>query len=1720
MVTFTPSLSTLIVNADLSFNQGGPNTRIAQATNDSTALFVAPITGVGLGVFFKNAGGVNQVSVIIPGGTQAKVVGLIRSHFDESFRLMTQFNNDVYFCKISSSGIVLIPPSSISSGSADYAFSVLSDGNMVLLDYSTDANNSSVIIRATKLDSFGLSHATTVYSDTIGAGAVAPIQRGNLFTRSKANSSNLIVVLNFISGNESLLSSQIIGLTLDITHMEFVQIGLIYSFNGVPGNIWNCFDDLLAPNGIWLVHSGTALLLSDPPLPTAPNNTQYVTVRIVSPSATAGFADYFPPAITYRSLPATVPNGPVPPGDFFTSPVFPTANAVFNPANGDIYCPGTDLNFVSPTYQRPFIYIWNRASLIIKQAVPPTIDVVTSVPLTLAGAITGQPIVPPVADGTASSFFAIESDSAHLGFIRTTSNDIPGVAPSPDAQVGPTFDVATIGAIPQLNLPSQVLCVATNANGDVAVAYISNLNLKLIVRLAGGIVTSEFIVSNQGNAIITDLINGLVSDNNEWVITYTYYDTNSGTSPTSIVRIKNDLSGYSAALPSPLPVITVADGFLSQKIFTKPLTPTSYLCIFDFTMGANPTQIGARIVDLNPLAVPFLIFTVPNNQSSVQFATGILAGNAQNKLIAIDCRNPLAATPFTTTVLTLQFSPTFALSPVMTFAASTQGSINDLRSFSAHDDNLGPISFGLWVQSVLDMAATTFIRSGLMVMANPPMSSAPVLNSSFSNTSLVAPNFVQDASGNLYGVSLVLGNESLKREIRQTGHSFDLATDPIAGLSLAKLLLTDSAVIAGDATLFYAISQPVSGTATMKVFERTDVPGPSPNLIMQGSVLTSVSAPVTPSPTRTGPIEMPSVAINALGETAVLRFDPVDSSGGFQRKGRLFLDILDSSFFLLGSAQLTDETDPPIIIRNDDFDVRNQNSAPSCVALPGGDFIVCFGKLLSLQGDAQFFVTRIDRTNIQDPGRLTYLVSADSAWAAKISVFPDDRFAVSYTKWIPDDDVSETRVQIFNSLGLQGGPISVYSGGLLNFEKEIVAIEKATSGHWMIVFSQTVSSTDLNKQYVVASASVPGLAQLSPRKYEFVGSFSPDRIVGVADFDNMSLWVDEGSAISRIEPTFSDVYHRVFELSGDHLVPTKFMRAVYDVDHNMYGVKTAAVPNILRLRRAGVKEFLGELRFTGNPLATGTFFLDAALDGTGERMVVPVYTDSSLGSYSILTMAQNVTPAQPPPIVNPPVLIAQSFLPLASLSIPYPPIFVVYIGVGPVNFSASNLPPGLTISSSGIISGTPTQLGTFAVEISAQNSGGISTKVLNLTVGPCVPSVGLIETGGPFSGGPAVSGQDVLVVPHVMAGNAAEFWTAHVFRRNFSNGIMLQRHLSTGLRTGNSILVQTPINVLQGQMSVDIGFVPTGGAVVVYGGYSYQISVNPKIVRGPITAVRYDATGSRFIYAPRVITDDSFTGPRLHPVVFVFADGASAVTWYEGSDLKTVVVSPEGIPGRVNTVAQNLNPEITPAITGDVSGSKFYIFYSDGVILNFMQFDRHGTSFSPISVPVFIGETIRSISVLVSPFDESFMISTSIRSGSAPVFDDRVTWQRVTSAGIPLTSRFTTVPTDFAEFGSFVKKNILELQDGTFLITYFRKFNNDAALWRLDRNMIPLGALPSIQIGGPNSNFIGLADCDGTIVWGFHDPLNLNVFLYKVDCELTPPVLPVPPINPSPCRTV
>jgi hypothetical protein len=75
-------------------------------------------------------------------------------------------------------------------------------------------------------------------------------------------------------------------------------------------------------------------------------------------------------------------------------------------------------------------------------------------------------------------------------------------------------------------------------------------------------------------------------------------------------------------------------------------------------------------------------------------------------------------------------------------------------------------------------------------------------------------------------------------------------------------------------------------------------------------------------------------------------------------------------------------------------------------------------------------------------------------------------------------------------------------------------------------------------------------------------------------------------------------------------------------------------------------------------------------------------------------------------VCEPPLVPTGATLPLANPGVPYGPIQLGATGgVPPYTFTSSNLPPGISLSPSGVLSGTPTTAGVTNIVVTVTDSG-------------------------------------------------------------------------------------------------------------------------------------------------------------------------------------------------------------------------------------------------------------------------------------------------------------------------------------------------------------------------------------------------------------------------------
>lgn len=156
-------------------------------------------------------------------------------------------------------------------------------------------------------------------------------------------------------------------------------------------------------------------------------------------------------------------------------------------------------------------------------------------------------------------------------------------------------------------------------------------------------------------------------------------------------------------------------------------------------------------------------------------------------------------------------------------------------------------------------------------------------------------------------------------------------------------------------------------------------------------------------------------------------------------------------------------------------------------------------------------------------------------------------------------------------------------------------------------------------------------------------------------------------------------------------------------------------------------------QITGTPTAAGTYTgMITATNGSGSGSIALAFAISSGGGGGSGPGSPVIT------VPGSPITV-----PVGS---PIPPYTVLATGT-PTSYSATGLPPGLTINSTtGVITGTPTTWGTFTITITATNGSGSTTATLTMTI----LSSRIMNFSARAISGP---GADSLIVGFVVDGN-------------------------------------------------------------------------------------------------------------------------------------------------------------------------------------------------------------------------------------------------------------------------------------------------------------------------------------------------------------------------------
>jgi hypothetical protein len=230
----------------------------------------------------------------------------------------------------------------------------------------------------------------------------------------------------------------------------------------------------------------------------------------------------------------------------------------------------------------------------------------------------------------------------------------------------------------------------------------------------------------------------------------------------------------------------------------------------------------------------------------------------------------------------------------------------------------------------------------------------------------------------------------------------------------------------------------------------------------------------------------------------------------------------------------------------------------------------------------------------------------------------------------------------------------------------------------------------------------------------------------------------------------------------------------------------------------------------------------------------------------------------------------------------------------PTSFTASNLPAGLSINGSGLISGSPTYGGFTDVSLAASNAGGSSSATLALNIIPAAPAI--------TSTTAILAGVNLPILPYQV--------TATNFPTSYSAAGLpagLSINPVTGIISGTATTTSTTSVILSASNSVGIG--------------SAAVPCIISTTQPPITAFYYTCSSSAYVgnagvhglYTPQTGASITDFGATAGSYLEFYVSGPSDSWWY--LDFET--------PGPITT-GTYLNATRWPFEAAGTNGLSFY----------------------------------------------------------------------------------------------------------------------------------------------------------------------------------------------------
>ena len=285
-----------------------------------------------------------------------------------------------------------------------------------------------------------------------------------------------------------------------------------------------------------------------------------------------------------------------------------------------------------------------------------------------------------------------------------------------------------------------------------------------------------------------------------------------------------------------------------------------------------------------------------------------------------------------------------------------------------------------------------------------------------------------------------------------------------------------------------------------------------------------------------------------------------------------------------------------------------------------------------------------------------------------------------------------------------------------------------------------------------------------------------------------------------------------------------------------------------------------------------------------------------------------------PVVATNPFTFSTSGLPAASVGVPYSGALVVSGGTGPYTWSlaSGSLPPGLAVSGQGLISGTPTQAGTFGFTMRVNDTTGASADgVVVLDVG----GVGQCNTV-PNSGPLVIEQRAARAAPAPTGGTVTHGTWVRAATTIYTTG-------ATG-PTGRQLRHAVRLTDVSGSLRFDSVLQETGGSPdVVSGAASFsgtQLTVSFNCPMSATKVFGYSATPSTF-----TIYEQVSEGTRE----IIFVPEGTVPSTDGGTDAGPVTCSALAVSGAV--VSEQYVAGVGPQATGGVVPDGEYVLVSDSI---------------------------------------------------------------------------------------------------------------------------------------------------------------------------------------------